>query len=127
MSNIFVCHRPYQAVRSYDLATGKYKGDVNILVIFNLIDINTNLYQDFINFGEIEKAFTKVLKISRNDDVHIFNLKKFDHYYKEKVAQFKSTVDEFGDCKRVFFFSDLERPVEILVSLIKKKLMQRLL
>jgi len=123
MKNLFICHRPYHILRSADVIFKNYlQGDnQNVLIDFNVINVNTNNYQDNQPTSVLDKYFSKAIHLSRSDEVSIWDLKRFRHYYNEKISYYKSYVEELSDFDNLFFFSDLEKPVEILVGLLKEK------
>lgn len=123
MKNIFICHRPYHILRSADIVVKKYSGahNQNILITYNLININTNNFEKGQMFPTLESYFCRVLRMSRSDDVSIWNLRDFNQYYHRKVKEYKAIADEYRDFDHIFFFSDLEKPIEILVGLLKER------
>lgn len=123
MKNIFICHRPYHILRSGSIIYKSFSGNNNhnILITYNLINHNTNQFQTAESSPVLEKAFTEIIRISRSDDVSIWNYNAFKEYYKNKVEECRSLVEKLCDFDNLYFFSDLEKPIEILVGMLKEK------
>ena len=121
MKNIFICHRPYHILRSANLIYQNYINDENILISFNLIQIESGKYLEHMSFPSVDNYFSKTIFINRNDDVRIWNLFKFLKYYKNKIKDYLPIVDAHKNFTNLFFFSDMERPIEILVGLFKEQ------
>lgn len=123
MKNIFICHRPYHILRSANIVFTHYnQPDIqNILVTYNLININTKQFQEGQTYPVLERYFTKVMRESRSDDVSIWKFKKFRRYYNDKKKAYKPLVEELSGYDNLYFFSDLEKPIEILVGMLKEK------
>ncbi len=123
MKNLFICHRPYHILRSADIVTKKYTdaSNQNILITYNLININTNKFEEGQIFPVLESYFCQVIRMSRSDDVSIWKFKEFNNYYHKKVEEYKTLTSGCSDFDHVYFFSDLEKPIEILVGLLKER------
>lgn len=118
MKNIFICHRPYHILRSADLIYKEHKSDQNILIVFDVISYRTSNYTFPDILDKLSPYFNEVVKISRKGEVRrVYYLYKFYQYYHKTVEEFSGIVRRFEDFDSLFFFSDQERPVEILVSL----------
>lgn len=123
MKNLFICHRPYHILRSADIINKLYsnEGIQNILICYNVININTNNYNSQQSISVLDKCFTKRINLTRNDDISIWNILKFRQYYKKKVDSYKEIVSQYSDFDNIYFFSDMEKPIEILVGMLKEK------
>ena len=123
MKNLFICHRPYHILRSADIIHKLYFNEdgLNVLINYNVINVNTNNYQSQQSISVLDKYFTKRINIARNDDISIWNIFKFRQYYKKKVDSYKAIVNQYSDFDNIYFFSDLEKPIEILVGMLKEK------
>ena len=121
MKNIFICHRPYHMLRSANMIYENYLSDENILISYNLIQIESQKYLDYISFPSIENYFSQTIVVDRNDDVRIWSLFRFLKFYRKKIKDYTPIVDSCMDFDNLFFFSDMERPIEILVGLFKDK------
>ena len=121
MKNLFICHRPYHMLRSANMIYENYINEENILISYNLIQIESQKYLDYISFPSIENYFSKKIVLDRNDDIRIWSLFKFLKFYKKKIIDYTPLVDCHMDFDNLFFFSDMERPIEILVGLFKDK------
>lgn len=119
-TNVYICHRPYHVLRSCDMVEKLSDGSQNILIHFNMKKLGKNEYQDHFRFPTMEKYFDKVILMNRADCFEKSYSLKFRTFYKRKSAQYKLLIESFGKVDSVYFFSDYERPVEILVSQFKK-------
>lgn len=120
MLNIFVCHRPYHVLRSVDFLSRFLQKGENVLFLYNIYDLSDNTYKDM-NVGfEYEVFFSKVVILDRSDDVPLRKPFLFLKYYKKKIREYKALAQDFGDFDNLYFFSDYEKPVEILVGTFKK-------
>ena len=121
MLNIFICHRPYHILRSADIIYKYYQDDdcENVLISYNLININIQHFKQGKRYPALEKRFSRVIMKER-DDVSIWKLRAFNHYYYTKIKENHSMVEEFSQFDNLYFFSDLEKPIEILVGMLKE-------
>lgn len=123
MKNLFICHRPYHILRSADIINKLYldEGVQNFLISYNVINVNTNNYHSQQSISVLDRYFTKRIDLARNDDISIWNIFKFRQYYKKKIDSYKTIVDQYSDFDNIYFFSDMEKPIEILVGMLKEK------
>ena len=75
-------------------------------------------FEHILNHKEI---FDRTESLTRADEPRIWRLGRFERYYRERVDQFGRLLDVLGPVDNVFFFSDKEKPVEILIALAKEK------
>ncbi len=120
-TNIFICHRPYHVLRSCDLMVKIHSDDNNVLILFNLKNLGENSYKPHYRMHDLEKNFNQVILINRKDTSEKFYTNTFREYYKNLCSYYGSIIAQFQNINYIYFFSDYERPVEILVNLLKKK------
>lgn len=119
MKNIFICHRPYHVLRSADIIFNNYMGCEynNILMLYNHNSNTTsNKYFDTYIIPGIEVYYNKIIKLQKDDEIWIGNIFRFVLYYKKKVKEYRKLVKDCGAVNNIYFYSDLEKPIGILVS-----------
>lgn len=123
MINVFVCHRPYHVLRSADLVYNRYNNtnDTNILFKFNVIDVKSKEYRFFQSYPGIEELFDEVILVDRSDDKSIWAPWRYIKYQKSKIEQFRQITQKYSSYDNLFFFSDLEKPIELLVGVFKSR------
>lgn len=122
INNLYICHRPYHVLRSVDLIHKKYIGHNNVLIVFDVISYNTKEYKIPEGIEILFPYFSRVIIISRENEVRrVYDIINFYKYYHNIVNKNKNLLQEFKDYDNLFFFSDEERPVEILVSLFAEQ------
>jgi len=77
-------------------------------------------YESYDRVFNYKNYFDKIIEIDRTSEVSIRELKRFRSYYKEQVNNFTHILQNEGIIEYLFFFSDKEKPVEILISLAKE-------
>lgn len=120
--NLFICHRPYHILRSADIVHRYYQSPdySNILFKFSVIDIVNNNYKEIKSLHIIEKMFNEIVSIDRSDDVSIWHIFQYLSYQKNKEEEFSKYVSLYHNFDNIYFFSDLEKPVEILVGMMRE-------
>lgn len=123
MVNIFICHRSYHILRSIDLIKKQFceESCQNILISFDIIDIKSKKYNNPLDVLDLQSFFYNVISLKRDDEVSIWNVKSFLKYYKKKVSEYNQMIEPYSNFDNIFFFSDKEKPVEIIVGLFKEK------
>ncbi|MCL5267423.1 MAG: alpha-2,8-polysialyltransferase family protein [Bacteroidetes bacterium] len=131
MNLLFICHRPYHVLRSaqfVDQIKSRFKGVRTTLVTFDVYDFSggklgssTQKYNSFGHLFNYPVLFDQVIELERANEKRIWDLDHFLRYYRLEVKRFNALLDEIAPADNVFFFSDKEKPVEILVSLSKER------
>ena len=131
MQLLFICHRPYHVLRSAQIISLLRENKIackNVMIGFNVYsyaggNIGTNkvIYNDYDHIFNYTNYFDEVVQFDRKDEVSISDYKNFKKYYTTSILVFDKTLARFGAIDYVFFFSDKEKPVEMLVSICKKK------
>jgi len=129
MKLLFICHRPYHVLRSAQIIKVLRDHSLNfntLLFNFNVYTYNEDIneqqdikYSEYGYLFEYRNYFDEVLDFDRADEVRIWNLFKFRKYYKKKVVEYTKILGREEDIQYTFFFSDKEKPIEILVCLAR--------
>jgi hypothetical protein len=95
--------------------------DRNILITFNLKDIVKKGYSSHLSFPKLESSFDQVIRIDRSDECkNKIYTPTFLKYYRKKMVEYEDYIRKIGPIDTVYFFSDYEMPVEMLISKIKE-------
>ena len=125
-TNVFICHRPYHVLRSCDMVKSFSENCENILIHFNMKKMSRKDYQEHFRLPMMEKYFDRIILIEREDFFGKVYSLAFRRFYKKIVVQYSILVGSLKNVDNVYFFSDFERPVEILVGLFKKETCARI-
>ena len=132
MTNLFICHRPYHYLFSAYIAKNHFcNNTINYCINFDVYTYSTNSnkvnYEDknlkLTRYDEIIKKrsiFKKVYLFTRRNEVSIWHIKMFFNYYRNTVLEYSKFISNFNEINNVYFFSDKEKPIEILVLLLKR-------
>lgn len=116
--NIFICHRPYHILRSCDIINRNYQtGYYNVLITFDVKMAGGLSYQRIKTNEIFYPVFNEVVEYGRGDIPSIKSPTSFFRYCKHKNKEFHDTVIKHSDADTLFFFSDVEVDVELLVGL----------
>ena len=148
VNNLFICHRPYHVVVSAHIINHNIQnsnktvkntcvlldvpvfnkntspgGQISFDELTNSSSLNKIDYIHFDHLYRLEKIFDKVLKINRYEEVRIWNIFKFKEYYKSLIRNIKKIFSnsELNSINNIYIFSDKEKPVEIIASILKEK------
>ena len=148
VNNLFICHRPYHVVVSAHIINHNIQnsnktvkntcvlldvpvfnkntspgGQISFDELTNSSSLNKIDYIHFDHLYRLEKIFDKVLKINRSEEVRIWNIFKFKEYYKSLIRNIKKIFSnsELNSINNIYIFSDKEKPVEIIASILKEK------
>jgi hypothetical protein len=138
-TSLFIVHRPFHILRSQSIIEWRKRTGINqklICIVFdspqfktthNMGDrgrnntsrsmvSKTNSFSDKFN---MDVLFDSTLKVSRDEEPSIYNIVTFKQYYSKTIADFKILLKSLGPISDIFFFSDKEKPIEIIVSLAR--------
>lgn len=131
MKLLFICHRPYHVVRSAQFANSIRSTIGNVsstIVAFDVYDFSggrlgtdSQLYNSFGYLFNYSAFFDDAIEMERGGEKRIWNIWAFLRYYKRQARISEQTLDKIGPVDSVFFFSDKEKPVELLVSLARER------
>lgn len=120
--NIFICHRPYQILRSCDMIARSYEsGYHNILYSFDVKLSKKNQFQRFEVYDIFYSYFDEVTELQRVITPSVRALPEFYRVCKNKRKEYLPLVEKHLDADNVFFFADCELEVELLVGLFREK------
>ena len=77
-------------------------------------------FNSYAHLFKYDGYFNRAVDLSRNGENRIWDVPAFVLYYGREVDRCRSVLTQLGPEDVVFFFSDKEKPVEILVSLSKE-------
>lgn len=116
--NIFICHRPYHILRCCDIINRKYQSDCyNVLITFDVKIAGRQSYQRIKTNEIFFPAFNEVIEYGIGQIPSIKRPIYFNRYCKQRKKEFQTCVSKHSDTDSLFFFSDVEVDVELLVGL----------
>lgn len=145
VNNLFICHRPYHVVVSgHIISSILNKGGektINDCIIFNVPSFSENMSpggkyslgelfrknnnikcNHFDHLFNLETIFNNIFKFYRDKEKRIWNIYKFKKFYISFVRDSNRFLDKnYSSLDNVYIFSDKEKQIEILASLIKEK------
>ena len=141
--NLFICHRPYHVlVSSHIISTYHSTVDDNSCVMFDIPIFDKELspggritfreifssqrgkrkYSQYSGLFKLDGMFHSVHKISRTNEVRIWDIINFVSFYQSYVkASMKFLERNYSAIENVYIYSDREKQIEILASLAKEK------
>ena len=118
VKNVFVCHRPYHILRSCDIITKlEFNSSYNVLITYDVVQENGVKFQDFKSNNLFYSFFDEVIKVSRVNLPNHRNTLKTIKTYKSLRLEYGDLVSKHYDADSLYFYSDAETEIEIMVGL----------
>jgi len=77
-------------------------------------------YNHYDHLFKLDNIFDHIIKFTRKKEERIWNILKFNKYYRSFVKEIIS-IFQYPKLKNIFIFSDKEKPIEIISSMAKEK------
>ena len=91
-------------------------------IILNVHNIIRNEYSNFfVDIFDYNLMFRKTLFFDRSNDKKFIDILNFTRYYKRSVTRINKMVDQMKQYDNIYFFSDKEFIIEIMIRMIKEK------
>lgn len=130
MNVLFICHRPYHVVRSsqiLQLIEQKYENVRAYIITCNVYNYAGggvgsdsqifNSYAHLFNYGAL---YQKHIEFDRSGEPRIWNIFAYVEYHRKTIEKIRKLLLNLDPIDNVFFFSDKEKPIEMMVSLAKE-------
>ena len=115
--SVYICHRPYQILRCCDLISKKSEKGYNILITFDIKVLGKNVFRTIETNEIFYDQFDEVICLPREVIPSLRNLYSFIRHIFNLKKQYNAVISRLTDVTELFFFSDLEKDIEILVEL----------
>ena len=121
-TNVYICHRPYHILRSCDFVVKQKNQNRNILISFNVKTVGKG-FQNHFRFPQLESFYDEVYYLNRDYEMNIgkWYSRSFYKYVRTRQKESALLINKIGPIDNVYFFSDTEYPIEILVGAVKRK------
>ncbi len=118
---VFICHRPYHILRSCCIINDNKDEATNVLITFDVKKLGENSFQRFKTNELFYSSFNQVVELPRTIVPNRRSILEYLKYCGDKQRQYKDLVGGLSDISEVYFFSDDEIEIQLLVDLILRK------